>query len=567
MSTAEQTIIETIRQSYQNDVRPPTHAIGETIETMVAMRDGIRLRTMICRPEGDGPWPVLFVRTPYPMADLFRAHGEAYAQRGFAYVVQFCRGTVGSEGIWKPNVNEPDDGIDSVNWLAGQSWCRSIGMHGVSYMALTGWIIADQLPDKVKTLYLCHYGVDRYRSAYKDGLFRHDILTGWAMGNAGRPVTDDEHFAADYLKACRHRPHITVDENLWGVKLDWYRDWITQTDEDSPYWQMGFWGKLKQIPEKIKVPVCIVAGWFDHHLEGTVLGYEKLNPQTKKMSRLIVGAWDHDFKPAIPGHQNKHAALNINADMFHWFDTILQDDRLPDPEIRTYVIGEDRWQSWDHWPIRRQAEKTLYLTACRHDNPAAYRLSSDKPDQTGAIEYQYDPDNPVYTNGGETIFMSKTIRGSCLQNPPGDREDVISFISDVMTEDTLVTGRINIRLFVSSDCADTCFTAKIMDLMPDGKAYNIRSGLTTLAYRNGSRKRRSYQPGRIEELNITLLPVTWSIRAGSRIRVDIASSNFPEYAIHSNQQGIWSIQETTKIANQSVHIGGPYAAAIQLGLK
>ena len=555
-------MIDSVRSSYRQDVYPATYEMDEIKEVMVPMRDGIKLRTVICSPKGEGSWPVLFVRTPYPMYEFFKAHGEEYAKRGFIYVFQFCRGTVGSEGTWEPNINEPNDGIDSVNWLAQQSWCASIGIHGVSYMALTGWIIADKLPEKVKALYLCHYGVDRYLSAYKDGLFRHDILTGWAMTNAGKHITDD--FKTDYVKACLYRPHIKVDEDLWGIKLGWYRDWITHTDYDCEYWQRGFWGKLREIPEKINIPICIVGGWFDHHLEGTVLGYEKLSNDTKKYSRLIVGGWDHDFKPSIPGHKSKSAYFNLNSDMFNWFDKILRKNILPEPEIKTYIIGDDIWGQWESWPIQPNAIKTLYLTTNRHSEFDAYVLSHEKSDVAKTIKYQYDPLNPVFTNGGETIFVSAERRGSLLQEKPGYRDDVISFVSDVLTEDILVVGNINVKLFVSSDCEDTCFTAKIMEVFPNGDAYNLRTGITTMAYRNNSPKRISYVPGDIEEINIKTLPITWKISAGSRIRIDISSSDFPQYAIHSNYKGIWSTHDKTKIANQILHTGGKYDSSIQL---
>jgi hypothetical protein len=131
----------------------------------------------------------------------------------------------------------------------------------------------------------------------------------------------------------------------------------------------------------------------------------------------------------------------------------------------------------------------------------------------------------------------------------------------------LVIGNINVRLFVSSDCEDTCFTVKIMEVLPNGDAYNLRSGITTMAYRNNSPKRISYKPGDIEEINIKTLPISWKIGAGSRIRVDISSSNFPEYAIHSNYKGIWSTHDKTKIANQVLHTGGKYDASIEFNIK
>ena len=146
--------------------------------------------------------------------------------------------------------------------------------------------MADAVPEKVKTMYLGVYGCDRHTSAYKDGLFRQDILTAWAMGNAGVPVE------APLLESCAYRPQTEVDEKVWGVHLDWYRDWITNTDRDSAYWSDGFWKELKEIPGKVKIPVFIREGWYDHHLGSAIVTYESLSEEAKKHSVIQIGIMD-----------------------------------------------------------------------------------------------------------------------------------------------------------------------------------------------------------------------------------------------------------------------------------
>ena len=531
---------------------------GEVREVMLPMSDGVKLRTIICHPKGKGPWPTLFMRTPYLFFDSYgRKEGERYSKLGYAYVFQFCRGTGGSEGDWIPYENERRDGIDSINWLDNQDWSKSIGIHGVSYMSLTGWIISDCLPEKVKALYLCHLSVDRYLSVYKDGLFRHDVLTGWAMGNAGKTIT------ADYLQSSLYRPHINVDVELWGIELDWYRKCITSTDYDCEYWQTGVWKMLREAPEKIKVPVCVVAGWYDHHLEGTILGYEKLNDSTKTRSKLVIGAWNHGFEPCVSAHNPQHAAIDSFKQMFDWFNRILVEGKEPETGIDTYTVGDDCWCKRDSWPIK-STYISMNLTTQKLTDCNVYKISREKPTETDIIEYEYNPDNPIPTHGGETLLVSEKERGSLLQEGPGYRSDVISFVSDTLTEDISIAGKMNAKLFVSSDCEDTCFAARIMEVLPNGDAYNIRSTVTTLAYRNKSQSRLVYKPGDIVEINIELLPITWNIKAGSSIRVDVSSSSFPEYAVHTNYAGIWSLQDKTKIAHQKIFCGGNFQSAIEI---
>jgi putative CocE/NonD family hydrolase len=425
-------------------------------------------------------------------------------------------------------------------------------------MALTGWLISDSLPAKVKTLYLGHYSVDRCLSAYKEGLFRHDVLTGWAMENAGKKVD------ADYIKSALYRPHINVDEELWSIRLDWYRKWITSTDYNSEYWHTGVWKTLREMPGKIKIPVCIVAGWYDHHLEGTLLGYQELCDETRAMSRLVIGAWNHSREACVPAHNPHNANLDRISHMLEWFDRIMLEEKEPDAGVSAYFIGDDRWRELNDWPIKNTCKRNLYLSTVKRNDVKAFKLDIKEQAKSELVRYDYDPENPVYTHGGETLLVTQNERGSLLQQEPGYREDVISFVSETLTEDIRIGGKMNVKLYVSSDCEDTCFTARIMEVLPNGEAYNIRSTVATLAYRNNSSERLEYNPGDIAEINIELLPVAWNIKAGSSVRVDISSSSFPEYSVHSNYPGIWSLQEKTRVARQTLHIGGIYHSCLEI---
>ncbi|MCM8711702.1 CocE/NonD family hydrolase [Clostridium sp. SYSU_GA19001] len=555
-------IVNRIRNSFKNSVRAESHEIGDIKNIMVPMSDGTRLRTIVCFPKGKGPWPVIFTRTPYPHNEpISLAKSEEYAKRGYVSIFQYCRGTGGSEGVWVPNENERRDGIDAINWLAEQEWCSSIGIYGFSYSGLTAWIIADKLPEKVKTIYLAHYSVDRYLSLYKDGLFCHDILTAWTMENSGYEIN------VDYIKSCLYRPHINVDEKLWGVKLPWYRDWLLNTDYQCEYWQSGVWKTLREMPKKVKVPMCIVAGWYDHHQEGTILGYDELSPEVKAHSRLVIGGWNHFMVPCIDAHETKNAKINDEIDMFQWFEKILMERKLPDAEIKAYMVGNDEWVKWDKWPIVNSGQKVFNLTGDKRESCNSYRLSYIAENKLSEIKFDYNPENPIYSHGADTLFKTMEEQGSLLQYEPGYRDDVLSFVSEPISEDMCIIGEMNVKLFVSSDCEDTSFTVKVMEVKSNGKAYNIRSSITTLAYRNNSSIRLTYEPGEVVEVNIKLLPITWNIRAGSRLRIDVSCSDFPQFAIHSNYVGNWAIQEKVKVAHQTIYCGGKYKSLIEIPIK
>ena len=517
-------------------------------ETMLPMDDGVPLRTVVYRPDISGAVPVVVSRTCYPELDgAQRVRGEEYSRRGIAFVYQYCRGTGGSGGVWEPNVNERADGKTSMDWICDQSWVNSAGYLGCSYLALTGWVIADILPPKVKTMYLTHYGVFRHTSAYKDGLFRHDVLTSWTMGNAGFPI------GADYLESCRYMPHIEVDEKLWGRRLDWYRQWITGADRNSAYWETGFWKMLRDIPGKVKVPIYMGEGWYDHHLGSAIETYGALPESVRDKSTFLIGAWNHIFQPKLEGHAGANFETGDDLRAMNWFYQILVEGKEPRGEIKTYIIGDDSWHTRKEYPIGSRAEHRLYITGKRVEG--VYGLSPEKAEDSGVITYTYDPENPVMTHGADALLFTEKDQGSLLQPEPNHRRDVISCISGVFGNEATILGAIASSLVVSTDVDDTAFIVKVMEVLPDGRTVNIRTGATTLGYRNGSCASISYEPGSKARLSVTMWDIAWKIQKGSRLRVDITSSDFPQYSIHSNYAGCWSLQDKTRRAGQCIYFG------------
>lgn len=348
-------------------------------ELMLPMQDGVRLYTEIFKPEGLAQFPVLIQRSCYPnQQPLYEINGVELTRRGYGYVVQTCRGTGKSEGHWEPNVNERPDGRDTLQWLNDQPWAESIGYFGASYLALTGWAIADIVPPKVKGMMLTVYGTDRFKSAYEKGLFRHDVLTGWAMQNAGHPVT------ADYLESCRFRPHDKVDEALWGGTLDWYQDWIHATRRTDAYWQQGWWKLLADVPGNTKVPVYIIDAWYDHHFGSAINTYASLSEETKAHSWLDIGCWNHMSQPCIAwGEQHNLENGDIHR-MLEWFDLLLKQKKQPEKRVRTYVMREDRWKTLEAWPAPVSRTEKLYL--------GETTLNAEPVE--GERTFVYDPETP-----------------------------------------------------------------------------------------------------------------------------------------------------------------------------
>lgn len=536
------------------------------VEEMVPSgEEGVRLLTRIYLPEGDGPFPTVVTRTPYVWGEGdYIADGRAYARHGIAYVQQDCRGKGGSEGFFSPNVNERADGIALYEWLAEQPWCGDIGIFGSSYTALTGWLVGDSIPDKVKGMYLSHYGVDRHISCFRSGLFREDIMSGWAIDNAEEDIVKPQRLPGqapgeNYYDFYLYRPQVEADVNILGAKLQYYRDWITHTDYTDPYWNTGVWADLKRIPYVVDVPLTIVAGQFDHHEEGTILGYERLRPEIKAKSRLILGSWNHSFQVTPTHVPTEHAKeFDISADQFSWFYSLLVKKEEPKGEVRVYDIEADRWENFASWPIEPDAVETMYLSSeqkGRRRNVLA--LLPSEQEGNSELSYVYDPENPVYAEGGETLFTSSERRGSRLQSEPGYRDDILSFISEPLDRDMTIAGNVKVYLKVSSDADDTAFAFTLSELTPSGESYNMRTSIATLGYRDGLLKPRvKYRKGSQMVLEIEALPILWTVKAGNALRLDIKSSQFPEYAVHSNTEGVWAEQAETVKAVQTLYFGG-----------
>ena len=509
-------------------------------EEYLTMPDGVRLYMQIYKPAEKSSFPVLVQRSCYPQqAALYQVYGEELARRGYGYLVQTCRGTGKSEGQWEPNVNERADGLFTLNWLNDQPWAESIGYFGASYLALTGWAIADAVPEKVKGMLLTVYGTDRFTSAYEKGLFRHDVLTGWAMQNAGHPVT------ADYLESCRYRPHAGVDEALWGGRLDWYQDWIHATRRSDPYWQQGWWKQLMEIPSKVKVPVYIVDAWYDHHFGSAMNTWLSLNEETKQHSWLDVGCWNHMSHPCLAWGEQKHLENGDVKRILEWFDLLLKQKKQPRLRVRAYTLREDRWKELAAWPAPVFAVQNLYLQA---DGSLA-----EMPQGGGEVSFDYDPADPCPTCGAESVLTTIDQAGSLLQPEPGWRPDVRTFLSAPLEQPLPICGKIKVRLRVSTDGEDTAFTAKLCEVFPDGSAYNIRGSITTIAA--DLPEGASHPPGTPVDVTVEMWDIAWTVQPGSRLRLDVSSSDFPQYAAHSNYAGVWADQAETRVAHQTIFTG------------
>lgn len=544
-----------------------SHQKGEKQDLMLAMRDGVKLRTLKQTPAGEGPWPAILIRNPYDTmgTDLFNVICELWVRYGYACVYQETRGQLKSEGDWEPLVNEPRDTSDTLFWMASEDWVDgNIGMWGVSYLALTQWAGALHYPPELKTFMPTSMGTDFHKILYEKGNFRL-YMTLWVLLMPDRGVNIKG--VMNFFNAAKHFPHNEIDERYAGKKLHWYQDWIRDVGTAAPTWQREDAIEVKNLASKLDIPVLIYEGWYDPFFKAELQDYQNL--ASREQSRMVIGPWSHIQQVASSLELDSEDAMKMSAQaMLQWFDYYLKGNTAADASayISTFDIGANQWKHYQSWPPATQ-EMVFELANLEesnfcHKGELNLKLTSEEASAEEVsmeqVSFNYDPENPVPSRGGASYLGplgTRIIPGAVKQEGFCEREDVLSFQSKVFDKNIHVAGVIKVNLRASSDSEDTAFTAKLMDVAPDGTAINIRDSISTLSYRNDSPEPQVYTPGSFVDVMLDMWAIEWTLKEGHHLRLDVSSSNFPAYNIHSNYAGNWAAQSQVKTASQSLSSG------------
>ena len=535
---------------------PPEYEVGGYFIEEVEMRDGAKLLTKVCVPDRGERWPCLFMRTPYEAYwEMGPANAIPFIEQGYVVVIQYCRGTNGSDGEYKPFENERNDGIDAIKWLSAQPWQDgNIGTFGASYMAFNQWVISDSLPPEVKTMYIDSGGADWYAAVYANGMFRHDCYTSWPVGNFG----DKDNLEEVYRAALDTRPHNTMDERVLGRKIPYYQEFIKNTARSDLYWADSYWRSTLENPAKINVPICVVEGWFDHNVESVMAGIRRLRPEIAKQCIFMFGPWDHigqmpDDVLEYPDGDKFGPGRSLL--MLSWFDRMLK-GKKNELVSEYYAIGEGKWHTLDFF--KPDTEKVTYYIG-------ADKTLTGSHVENGEYRYEYDPAMPLYAIGGSDLMswiggIGFSDRGPQLQPEYSDRFDVLVFKTCPLPDSLLIKGSPVVSLEVISSAPDTSFMVRLSEQFDDGRTVNIADSASSILLRGESETILKYTPGSKVVLTFRMCDIFWQLKKGSRLRLDISSSNFPMYHLHPNKVGIWSAIEDWDKANQVVCYGSEKSA-------
>ncbi len=517
-------------------------------EVKIPMRDGVELSANIFLPKAQGKYPVILIRSPYGKGDEKNGDGRFYAGRGYVVVSQDCRGKGSSQGQWEPFANERSDGTDTQKWLLEQPWCNgSIGTAGGSYVGFTQWISAPNAGDHLKAMFPVVPLVDTYGDAvYTDGALNLALIMGWGSMDALRPgdlvamYTWSEQ--QDWNKAFRTLPLSEWDRAL-GRKVQYLRDWVAHPHFDD-YWAAR---GVRNQWQDITVPICAVGGWYDIFSRSV---FEHINAvraksrsqDARKHQHLVMGPWGHGISPWRHGisqdgqvgdlNFGKESVINLREMQTKWFDCWLKSDQTGAetwPAFRIFVMGRNQWRDEQQWPLERTEYTPYYFHSKGSANTAEGdgKLAMAKPSEEPGDEFVYDPNDPVPTAGGGNLVGCPV--GPRDQSEVEERNDVLVFTSEVLKTELEVTGPVKVILYAASTAKDTDFTAKLVDVYPDGRPINLCDGIARASYRGSKSIPSLIQPGKVYRYEIDLWVTSNAFLPGHKIRVEISSSNFPRF--------------------------------------
>lgn len=515
----------------------------------VKMRDGVTLRADIYRPKADGRFPVLLQRTPYNKSGG-AAFGMMAASQGYIVIIQDVRGRFTSDGEWYPFKNEPNDGYDTVEWAAALPYSSGkVGMWGGSYVGATQMLAAIAHPPHLAGICPVVTSSNYHESwTYQGGAFEQWFNQSWTSGLAhdtlNRTVAKNTNAVLGEWKLPINSYPLFNFPEASGIPSNsnalapYYLDWLAHPAYDD-YWKSI---SIEEHFTDITVPVLTIAAWYDIFLGGSLHNFIGVKAHggseaARRAQHLLVVVGGHagsgqkigdvDFGPAAIENAEDDATLS-------WYDYLfkgVQNDFSRKP-VKIFVMGINQWRDEDDWPLARTQSTKYFLHSSGGANSVSGNgsLSTSAPRSEPFDHYVYDPSKPVPTIGGPLCCDSSHLApGPKDQRAVEGRDDVLVYSTPVFSQDTEVTGPISLELYANSSAVDTDFTAKLVDVAPDGFAQNLTEGIIRARYRDSREKSSLMNPGQVYKFTIDVWSTSNVFRKGHVLRLEISSSNFPRF--------------------------------------
>jgi len=535
-------------------VAPPQPASNIVVQHDVPMktRDGLTLYADIYRPNSTGKWPVILMRTPYDKS-VGWAVGPVYKMvpRGYVVIIQDVRGRYTSDGEWYPFRHEQADGYDAVEWAAALPFCDGkVGMMGASYVGATQMLAAIARPPHL-TAIAPNMTASNYHDGwtYQSGAFEQWFDQNWTSQIAQNTLERLIHENTDARVGVPTLPlanypifnfgQLPADAQLTAAIAPYYLDWLAHPDYDD-YWKQ--WS-IEEHFSDIAVPMLQVGAWYDIFNGGTLRNYmgAKAHGSTeaaRTQQHLLIEIGGHaGFGRRIGDVEfGPHAVENEYTDVIlDWYDFLFKgipNEFATDRPVKLFVMGANEYRQEDDWPPPQARPTKYFLHSAGKANSLRGdgSLSTSAPKSEPADAYVYTPANPAPTIGGPLCCDAERMEpGPRDQRPVENREDVLIYSMGPLERDLEVTGPVTATLFVKSSAVDTDFTAKLVDVAPDGFAQNLTEGILRMRYRTSPEHVGLMNPGKIYEIPVDLWATANVFLKGHVLRLEVSSSNFPRF--------------------------------------
>ena len=513
------------------------------------MRDGTVLRADIYRPNQQGRFPVLLERTPYNKSGEVE-FGHRAAAAGYVAIIQDVRGRYTSEGEWYPFKHESQDGYDTVEWSAALPYSNGkVGMFGGSYVGATQMLTAIAHPPHLAGICPVVTASNYHNGwTYQGGAFEQWFNESWTSGLAqdtlNRFVQNNTNARIGIWKLplgdyplFNFKPS-ALETDKPGELAAYFLDWLAHPNYDD-YWKR--WSIEDHYPQ-IQVPALTVAAWYDIFQGGSLRNYEGIKAHggseaARRGQHLLVTIGGHagggrkigdvDFGPEAAKFDEDNVTIE-------WYDYLFKgvQNQFARKPVRIFVMGVNQWRDQDDWPLSRARTTKYFLHSSSGANSLRGdgNLSTTAPGSESADHYVYDPANPVPTIGGPLCCDSLHLPpGPRDQRPAEAREDVLVYSTSPFSQEFEITGPVRVELYAKSSAVDTDFTAKLVDVWPNGFAQNLTEGIIRARYRESQETPEMMNPEQVYKFAIDLWSTSNVFLQGHRLRVEISSSNFPRF--------------------------------------
>mgnify|MGYP000114602593 FL=1 len=583
-------------------------------KVMMPMRDGIRLATDIYRPKGEGKYPIVFSRTPYNFntwvdgkmgTGPLQAAYEAVS-RGYVYVVQNERGRFFSEGEWDILGTPITDGYDALEWMSKQKWSNGkVGLIGCSSTAEWQMAVASQNHPALAAMVAQGFGAGVGRVGkfmeqgnwYRGGA-QQMLFTSWLYGTQHDKMAPilpkgiqqkdlqriqkfydmaPEMPKVDWALGLKHLPVQDIIKNAQGAD-GIYEKMIVRKPND-PAW---FNGGLYHDNMSLEVPAYWFVSWYDvssapnialfNHVRNAAKSKNVADNQYLVIAPVLHCSYKRATENTIVGERSVgDARLNYDELTWGWFDMLLKeqqnDFKSTQPRVRYYTMGSNKWQQAESFPLPNTEIKDFFLASAGKANTrnGDGALSLTPPSKDNPDAFTYDPMNPVGSYGGNVCCIGNAVQGGSFDQSQMElRNDILVYTSEALAEGVEITGFIESTLFVSSTGLDTDVTIKLIDVYPDGKAYNLDETIQRLRYRDGYDKEVFMEKNKVYKVDLTPMVTSNYFPAGHKIRIEVSSSNFPRFDRNLNTGGNNYDESKGIVVENKIHHSKQYPSVIKL---